>query len=182
LTSTVVLSFSDPNYLRWFFNSGGSLRLQVSKTAGSGGPQNSAWQTLCSNFGTVWLTSTSANKTIASQSVNGIQSIGGGGSPSVTNQGYYQLPQYKGSPQFRLGAAPGSSYTGSNITVSYWTSGATVYADITFTNVNATGYYYYKGNVVDGSLSVTASAVPSITNSGFSASWGTPAITVTAPA
>ena len=80
VTSNVVLSFASANQARFFFNAGGVLKIQTSKTAGAGTSEDTSWVNLCANIGTLGLPATSATHTIASQSFTGLTKIGGGGS------------------------------------------------------------------------------------------------------
>lgn len=48
---TVTVSFSNATQARYFFNSGGEIRLLASQTGGSGIPQNTSWRSLLSSAG-----------------------------------------------------------------------------------------------------------------------------------
>ncbi len=91
-TFTHTVSFANGDAARYFFNSGGQLKVTCSHPSGTG--INLLLNNLASNVGTVVLSSpTSGSATIAGVSYNGITKVGGGGNaPTVsTNTGYYAL-------------------------------------------------------------------------------------------
>lgn len=48
----ITIYWSDANYARWFFNSGGTVRIATSRTGGTGSPQNNSWSSILSSAGT----------------------------------------------------------------------------------------------------------------------------------
>lgn len=52
LDCTVTVSFSNANNARWFFNSGGEIRLTSARTGGSSNAQNNSWTNLLNSAGT----------------------------------------------------------------------------------------------------------------------------------
>lgn len=50
ITSTISVTFASADQARYFFNAGGTILVSMSKTAGSGLPEDTAWITLCSNM------------------------------------------------------------------------------------------------------------------------------------
>ena len=46
LECTITVSFTDENNMRWFFNSGGEIRITSSRTGGSSNAQNNSWSSL----------------------------------------------------------------------------------------------------------------------------------------
>ena len=91
-TFTHTVTFANGDAARYFFNSGGQLKITCSHPSGTG--INLLLNNLASNVGTVALSSpTSGSATIAGVSYNGITKVGGGGnSPTIsTNTGYYAL-------------------------------------------------------------------------------------------
>jgi hypothetical protein len=131
ITFTSVVTFASAAQAQIFFNAGGLLKVQFSKTS-TGQLADAEWNDLANTLcGAVFLSSTAAAKTIAGTGYTGTTRIGGTGTPSVlsTGTGYAQLG---GGPtviyrQF----ADTAPYTGQSITVSAAASGATV----TFTTV-----------------------------------------------
>jgi hypothetical protein len=93
LTFTHTVTFANGDAARYFFNSGGQLKITCSH-ANVTGAGNQLFNGLASNVGTVVMSApTSGTITIASTSYSGITKIGGGGSaPTVsTNSGYYAM-------------------------------------------------------------------------------------------
>jgi hypothetical protein len=93
LTFTQTVTFANGDAARYFFNSGGQLKITCTHAATSGAG-NTLFNGLASNVGTVVMSSpTSGTITIASTSYNGITKIGGGGgAPTIsTNSGYFAM-------------------------------------------------------------------------------------------
>lgn len=91
-TWTHTATFANGDAARYFFNSGGQLKLTMSHPAGSG--INLLFNGLASNVGTVVMSApTSGSITVTGTSYNGITKIGGGGnSPTISqNSGYYAM-------------------------------------------------------------------------------------------
>jgi hypothetical protein len=91
-TWTHTATFANGDAARYFFNSGGQLKLTMSHPAGSG--INLLFDNLASNVGTVVMSAPSSGSiTISGVSYNGITKIGGGGnSPTISqNSGYYAM-------------------------------------------------------------------------------------------
>ena len=92
LTFTHTATFANGDAARYFFNSGGQIKMTVSHPAGTG--INLLFNNLASNVGTVVMSApTSGTVSIASTSYAGIQKVGGGGNaPTVdSTKGYYGL-------------------------------------------------------------------------------------------
>lgn len=51
ISTTCTVTFNTADEARWFFNSGGKIRIAGSRIGGSSTPQNSAWSTLLSTAG-----------------------------------------------------------------------------------------------------------------------------------
>ena len=51
ITCEITATFSNSNQARWFFNSGGEIRIQTSRTGGTVNQQNNAWGTLLTTAG-----------------------------------------------------------------------------------------------------------------------------------
>jgi len=58
VSSTVTITFGNADQARWFFNSGGKIRLTSSRAGGADTAQNTAWSSLLSSVGTVSFDST----------------------------------------------------------------------------------------------------------------------------
>jgi hypothetical protein len=116
-------------------------------------------------------------QTIAGTSFTGLTKLGGGGSaPDIyVRNGYYQLT---GTPTlyFRQFSDEGV-YTNDNIELLYSVSGSVVTITVRFTDTESG----LPSDLVDGTLTVTAIAKPPSTTH-LTNSWGTPVVSVTAPA
>lgn len=92
LTFTHTATFANGNAARYFFNSGGQIKMTVSHPGSSG--IDLLFNNLASNVGTVVMSApTSGTVSIAGTSYNGITKIGGGGNaPTIdSSKGYYGL-------------------------------------------------------------------------------------------
>ena len=93
ITFTHTATFANGDAARYFFNSGGQLKITCAHAATSGAG-NLLFNGLASNVGTVVMSApTSGTITIASTSYNGITKVGGGGgAPTIsTNSGYFAM-------------------------------------------------------------------------------------------
>lgn len=93
ITFTNTVTFADANAARYFFNAGGIIVLDVSKSATgqTGDPEwNDLANTLC---GEIRFTGGAFNQTIASTVYTGTTKIGGTGTPNIltTGTGYFDL-------------------------------------------------------------------------------------------
>jgi hypothetical protein len=93
LTFTHTVSFANGDAARYFFNSGGQLKLTCSNPNSTAGI-NLLFNNLASNVGTVVMSAPSSGAvTISGTSYNGITKIGGGGnSPTISSgSGYFAM-------------------------------------------------------------------------------------------
>ena len=93
LTFTHTATFANGDAARYFFNSGGQLKMTVTHANNAAGI-NLLFNNLCSNIGTVVLSApSSGTANIVGTTYNGITKVGGGGnSPTISqNNGYYAL-------------------------------------------------------------------------------------------
>ena len=93
LTFTHTATFANGDAARYFFNSGGQLKMTVTHANNAAGI-NLLFNNLCSNVGTVVLSApSSGTANIVGTTYNGITKVGGGGnSPTISqNNGYYAL-------------------------------------------------------------------------------------------
>jgi len=92
LTFTHTATFANGDAARYFFNSGGQLKMTVSHPSGTG--INLLFNGLASNVGTVVVSApTSGTVSIAGTSYAGVTKVGGGGNaPTIdSSKGYYGL-------------------------------------------------------------------------------------------
>ncbi len=93
ITFVNTVTFSSANAARYFFNAGGRIKIDVSKTATgeTGDPEwNDLANTLC---GDIFITGGTATQTIASANYTGTTKVGGTGTPNIllTTTGWYDL-------------------------------------------------------------------------------------------
>ena len=186
VNTTVDLDFSSADTARYFFNAGGTIRLSFSRSGGTSSDKNTEWADLCSRSGTVWL-SGSDSHTVNSQALTGTTKVGGntGGTGSaVSDINFHDLTT--SFQQIFIQYADTAPYTANYIKVEALHNGSgKVQLRVTFTDDAAeTGNPTYplagtnpaSLDNVDGTLTVSASAVPPATTY-ISNTWGTPAWT-----
>lgn len=118
LTFTHTVTFANGDAARYFFNSGGQLKVTCSHPSGTG--INLLFNNLASNVGTVTMSSpTSGSVTIGGVSYNGITKVGGGGNaPTVsTNSGYYAMTTSNANVFTQLASTGPSGYLSTFIRV-----------------------------------------------------------------
>lgn len=122
ITFTNTVTFANTTAANTFFNSGGLVKTQFSKTS-TGTAQDTQWNAFIGNVcGTIFLSSTGASKTLSGVSYTGTTKIGGSGTPTIltTSTGFAQLTSspvtiYK---QFDVGAPYSSNFVQVNASVS----------------------------------------------------------------
>ena len=118
VTFTHTATFANGDAARYFFNSGGQLKITCAH-ANTSSAVNQLFNGLASNVGTVVMSAPiSGSITVASTSYNGITKVGGGGTtPTIsTNSGYYAMSTSNANV-FTQVAGGGGSYTNSFIRV-----------------------------------------------------------------
>ena len=127
VTFTHTATFANGDAARYFFNSGGQLKITCSH-ANTSSAVNQLFNGLASNVGTVVMSApTSGSITVVSTSYNGITKVGGGGSaPTIsTNSGYYAMTTSNANV-FTQVAGSGGSYTNSFIRVIAKSNGSNI--------------------------------------------------------
>jgi hypothetical protein len=122
ITFTNTVTFANTTAASNFFNAGGMIKIQSSKTS-TGTSSDPEWNTFVgTTCGTIYLTSTGASKTLNGTTYTGTTKIGGSGTPTTltTGTGFAQLTStpvtvYK---QFDSGTAYSSNYLQMNASVS----------------------------------------------------------------
>ena len=117
-TWTHTATFANGDAARYFFNSGGQLKLTMSHPGGTG--INLLLDNLASNVGTVVMSApTSGTITVTGTSYNGITKIGGGGnSPTISqNSGYYAMTTSNANVFTQLASTGPSGYLSTFIRV-----------------------------------------------------------------
>lgn len=94
ISFTHVVTFPSADQARYFFNAGGLIRLDMSKTS-TGTDKDPEWNTFVGTVGTLYLSGrvNGANQTIAGTAYSGFTRSGGSGSPSpfASTTGWYSL-------------------------------------------------------------------------------------------
>jgi hypothetical protein len=139
ITFTHTISWANAAAQRYFFNAGGLIRWQTSKTADST-DADTEWNDLATTLcGSIFLSGSGSAKTIAGTSYNGTTKSGGTGSPNIlsTGTGAYNLT---GSPtNLYQQYADTSPYTGQYITLSATNSGTAITFTTTWTDPGGSG-------------------------------------------
>jgi hypothetical protein len=192
ITWTQTVTFPSADQARYFWNAGGLVRLDMSKTSGAAGgtDMDPDWNTLVGTVGTLYMSGrvAGANQVIAGVTYTGFTRIGGSGTPGVNNTtaGWYTLtPGGASSILFQLNSAV-YPYTQDFIRVSAAANaGSTA---LTFTTQWSQGAQSYNANISGGTDTTspftafgTAPAVlcrfiPPSTAQGLSDTWGTPTV------
>jgi hypothetical protein len=178
ITFTNTVTFASANAARYFFNAGGRIKIDLSKTStgATGDPEwNDLANTLC---GDIWITGGAFNQTIAGTVYTGTTKVGGTGTPNTltTGTGWFDLTTtptivYK---QF----ADTAPYT--NNFIQHSLSATATALTITTLWSASDGDPISGGTAASGATPGTAPCTivtyfpPSTTN--LSASWGTPTI------
>jgi hypothetical protein len=117
LTFTHTATFANGDAARYFFNSGGQLKLTFAQPTGT--PMANGYNTLATACGTLVLSAPSSGTiTVAGTSYTGFTKIGGSGTPSPysTNTGYYALTTSNANVFLQTTGTP-AGYTTSYINV-----------------------------------------------------------------
>jgi len=117
-TWTHTATFANGDAARYFFNSGGQLKITMSHPSGTG--INLLLNNLASNVGTIVQSAPSAGSiTVSGVSYNGITKIGGGGNaPTISqNSGYYAMTTANANVFYQTASTGPSSYLGTNINI-----------------------------------------------------------------
>ena len=187
---TQTVTFPSADQARYFWNAGGLVRLDMSKTS-TGTDIDADWNTFVGTVGTLYLSGrvNSAAQTIAGVSYTGFTRIGGSGTPSpnLTTTGWYGLtPGAAATTLWQLNSTV-SPYTGDYIQVTAAVNaGSTVLTLTTTWNQTTNSGAGETANISGGTDTAspytafgTAPAVlcryipPSST---LTNSWGTPAV------
>jgi len=118
ITATFTASFANGDAARYFFNSGGQLKLTFSHPTGT--TINNSLNALATAIGTVVISAPSTGTiTVASVSFNGITKIGGSGTVNAisTNSGYWGLSTANTTIFKQLVASAPVGYTNTNINI-----------------------------------------------------------------
>jgi len=185
ITFTNTVTFASANAARWFFNAGGRIKLDVSKTAtgATGDPEwNDLANTLC---GDIFFTGVAASKTIAGVAYTGTTKVGGSGTPNTlsTATGFYALTPGAAATIIYKQFADTAPYTANFIQHSVALNAASTVLTFTTLWSASDGDPISGGTASTGATPGTAPTTictyfpPSTTY--LSNSWGTPAVAAT---
>ena len=192
ITFTHTVTFGSADQARYFWNAGGLVRLDMSKTS-TGTDKDPDWNTFVGTVGTLYMSGrvNSAAQTIAGTSYTGFTRSGGSGTPSpnLTTTGWYTLGAGAAATtmwQLTNGTAP---YTSDYIRITAAVNAARTVLTLVTTWVDAGYSGAGKNNAISGGTDTaspysafgTAPAVlcrfiPPSSTYLTTASWGTPAV------
>ena len=181
ITFTNTVTFANTTAASNFFNAGGLVKIQFSKTS-TGTTEDTEWNSFIgTTCGTIYLSSTAASKTINGGTYTGTTKVGGTGTPVTlaTGTGYFQLT---GTPatiykQFDSGAA----YTANYLQVNASVSGAVVtftttwFDDGTALNATISGGTATTGITFGTAPTTVVTYLPPATTY-LTNTWGTPTV------
>ena len=190
ITFTHTITWASANAARYFFNAGGRIKWECSKTS-TGTVADTEWNDLANTLvGDIYITGGTATQTIASVAYTGTTKVGGTGSPNTlaTTTGWYDLTTsdtliYR---QF----ADTAPYTGQAISINAKTAGSGTQLVLTTTWTDPGGSGAGAVDNITGGTATTgisfgtapATVVtyfpPSATHL-TEASWGTPTVAAT---
>jgi hypothetical protein len=188
ITWTQTVTFADANSARYFWNAGGLVRLDMSKSS-TGNDIDPDWNTFVGTVGTLYMSGrvNSAAQTIAGVSYTGFTRVGGSGTPGVNNTtaGWYALtPGGAAGIIFQLNSSV-YPYTSDYIRVSAAVNaGSTVLTLTTQWNQVARAYPTTINGGTDTTSPYTSfGTAPAVlcryvppSNTYLTTTWGTPAI------
>ena len=117
-TWTHTATFANGDAARYFFNSGGQLKVTMSHPSGTG--IDLLLNNLASNVGTVVMSAPSSGTiTVVSTSYNGITRVGGGGNaPTIgTNSGYYAMTTSNANVYYQTASTGPAAYLATNVNI-----------------------------------------------------------------
>ena len=158
-TWTHTATFANGDAARYFFNSGGQIKIAMSHPTGSG--LNATFNTLAANVGNVVQSSiASGTASINGNTYTGITKVGGGGTPTVysTNSGYYAMTAANANVLYQT-AVNGSNTASINLLVkSNGTQGSNADAGNTLT-LYTVWHESPTGSIITSGSNVTVTAI-----------------------
>jgi hypothetical protein len=189
ITFTHTVTFPTAAQTRYFFNAGGRVRLQMSKTS-STTDIDPDWNAFVAKVGSIYITGAAASKTIAGTAYTGTTRIGGTGGTQTTLStatGYYALTSTPVT--IFLLTNDTAPYTGETITVTAAAGSATDLTLVTTWNQPAVSGAGQTNNIAGGTgvsspaVTVGAATAPTVlctyippSTASLTNTWGTPTI------
>jgi len=185
ITITNTVTFASADAARYFFNAGGIIKIQTSKTATgqTGDPEwNDLANTLC---GAIYITGGAYTQTIAGQAYTGTTKIGGTGVPNTlaTTTGWYDLTPGGAATIVYKQFADTAPYTANYIQHALAVNAGSTTLTITTTWAASDGDPISGGTAASGATPGTAPCTivtyfpPSTTY--LTNTWGTPTVAAT---
>ena len=173
-TWTHTVTFANGDAARYFFNSGGQIKVTQSHPSGTG--INALFNALATACGTVVMSAmSSGTANIASTTYNGITKVGGSGSATVsTNSGYYAQTTANITAFNQVASTGPAGYLSTNSTIytkSNGTQGSNSDAGSVITIYTVWDEVPNGLTVASGSSVTVAAVAPETTN--LANSWGT---------
>jgi hypothetical protein len=186
ITFTNTVTFASADAARYFFNAGGRIKIDVSKTStgATGDPEwNDLANTLC---GDIFITGGTATQTIAGTNYTGTTKIGGSGTPNIlaTTTGWYDLTPGAAATIVYKQFADTAPYTSNFIQHSIAKGASSTTLIITTLWSASDGDPITGGTAASGATPGTAPTTivtyfPPSTTFLSTASWGTPTVAAT---
>jgi hypothetical protein len=189
ITFTHTITWASANAARYFFNAGGRIKLETSKTS-TGLDADEEWNDLANTLmSDLFITAGFTTQTIAGSSYTGLTRSGGTGSPTInlTTAGWYNLGTTDTDIYRQF--ADTFPYTGNYINVAARTAGTGTQLILTTTWVSPAGFANYAQTAISGGTATTGISFgtapativtyfpPSTTY--LTNSWGTPTVAAT---
>jgi hypothetical protein len=186
ITFTNTVTFASLDAMRYFFNGGGLIKLDVSKTA-TGATGDPEWNDLANNLcGDIYFSGVAASHTIAGVAYTGTTRVGGSASPSIlsTTTGRYALTAGAAATIIYKQFADTAPYTANFIQHSVALNAASTILTFTTLWSASDGDPISGGTASSGATPGTAPTTictyfPPSTTYLTTASWGTPTVAAT---
>jgi hypothetical protein len=185
ITFTNTVTFASADAARYFFNAGGRIKIDVSKTA-TGALGDPEWNDLANTLsGDIFITGGTATQTIAGANYTGTTKVGGTGTPNIllTGTGWHDLTPGAAATIVYKQFADTAPYTANFIQHSIARNAGSTALTITTLWSNPEGDAISGGTASSGATPGTAPTTivtyfpPSTTY--LTASWGTPTVAAT---
>lgn len=189
ITFTHTITFASADAARYFFNAGGRIKWETSKTS-TGTEADDEWNDLANTLvGDIYITAGTGTQTIAGGSYTGTTKTGGTGSPNVlaTTTGWYDLTTSDTTIYRQY--ADTAPYTGQYIQINAKTAGSGTQLVLTTTWVDPGGSGVGSSDNISGGTAtsgISFGTAPATVVTYFppattyiSASWGTPTVAAT---
>jgi hypothetical protein len=191
ITFTHTITWASAAAARYFFNAGGRIKWETSKTADAT-EADTEWNDLANTLvGDIFITGGTGTQTIASTAYTGTTKVGGTGTPNIllTTTGWYDLTT--GDTNIYRQFADTAPYTGSYINLAARTAGTGTQLILTTTWIDPGGASVGSTDAISGGTGVSSPATsigaatapttlvtyfPPSTSFLTEASWGTPTI------